>query len=177
MNGYLNKYRYKPFYKIVEQDYLQMPRHINMNLNYFRVFLHYQQNTELITVEDDVIFTTDWFQKLQLTREQIPHPSYLLSLYRPGPIESAAPFVEINHTDFSCSQGLFYYNIPIGELMTYVYKYGVDKYIDNIDLLMGRFLRQRDIPILATNPSLIQHIGSVTNGISGHFHQSESFRP
>lgn len=174
-NGYLDKYRENPLIKIIEQDYLYMPKHVNLNLNFFRAMLHQQHSTEFMILEDDVIFSANWFLQLQRTREEIPHKSYLLSLYRPGFIESTDPFIEIRHNDFSCSQALLFINLPVVEMMTYVYKYGVDKFTDAADLLIPRFLKDKGIPILAINPSIVQHMGMVGNNISAHFHQSGTF--
>lgn len=179
-NGFLDPYRDNSLIKIIEQDYLYMPKHVQMNFNYFRMLLHQKDCKEFLSIEDDIFFTKDWFAKLQRIREQIPHQSYLLSLYKMGNIDSnpeTNPFIEVAGNDYSCSQGLLFVNLPIVEIMTYVYKFGVDKFTKPIDLLLGQWCKDNGIPILITNPSLVQHIGLVGNNISGFFHQSGSFQP
>lgn len=175
-NQYLDKYRTNERYNFVEQDLIFAPPHINMNLNYCRAYLHRQNCTEFLTVEDDIFFTKNWGQKLRSIQEQISHPTYILSLYWSGIIEATQDYIEVPQEVFSCTQGILYVNMPITELMTYIFKYGVDKHTDAIDLLIGRFCRERDIPICVTNPSLVQHVGLVGNNISPRFHMSASFR-
>lgn len=173
-NGYLDKYRDE--HVIVEQDYLQMPKFVNMNLNYFRAFLYNQSNKEFLIVEDDVSFTSHWLLKLHIAKMEISNLSYLLSLYRPGIIPSDAPVVGIPYCDFSCSQGLYFHNLPIIELMTYLWKNGVERHNKPIDLILADFMSSKGLPIFATNPSLIQHEGRISNGITGFYHYSESFK-
>lgn len=154
-----------------------MPKHVQMNFNYFRMLLHQKDCKEFLSIEDDIFFTSGWFLKLQAIREKIPYTSYMLSLYRPEPIDSPDPFIEVPANHYSCSQGLLFINLPIVEIMTYVYKFGVDKFTKPIDLLLGQWFKDNNVPILITNPSLVQHIGLVGNNISGFFHQSRSFLP
>jgi hypothetical protein len=71
---------------------------------------------------------------------------------------------------------VFYKNFPLSELVSFVWNNGVAKFLDPIDLLLGRFCLIKQIPIFVIQPSLAQHLGVVGhNGSAQSYLQSETF--
>jgi hypothetical protein len=57
----------------------------------------------------------------------------------------------------------------------YLLERGVESWTWPYDLLLQGYAISEGIPILATMPSLVQHMGARTTGLSGHFHAAPSF--
>lgn len=51
----------------------------------------------------------------------------------------------------------------------------IRKFVEPIDITLGRFAAKHDVAVIATAPSLVQHVGEKTTGQSEWFHQAECF--
>ena len=60
-------------------------------------------------------------------------------------------------------------------LAEYLYGMGVAMYQRPYDRLVRDYIIDKRLTLLSTTPSLVQHIGVLTTGLGGNFHQSPSF--
>lgn len=180
-NRYLDKYRSNPLCNIIEQEHFRVPPRTNCNLNWFRAIFYHTNENPLLVIEDDIVFTSSWRDKLDKVIEEIPSKSYMLSLYKGSHLKrnGTEPFVEIPHREFFSSLGLLWVNVPLQDLALYLWKHGVDTYEKPVDLLITDWLEYKGIPIYTTYPSLVQHTGRISTIGSKwtEWCQSESFVP
>jgi hypothetical protein len=132
--------------------------------------------------EDDVVLAKGWQPRLFDTIDKIRTrfgPEYVLALYCPyklrpeEPIRQYAPYAV---EGFYGAQALYYPEALRVKLAEYVAYHGVDLHRLPFDLLIKEYFHNHAIPLLATVPSLAQHIGRITTGL-GDFHQAPIFQP
>lgn len=136
-----------------------------------------------LVMEDDIAFTANWTDKLQDIAESILKSfskRWVLTLYTPKSKEPIDAFyagkkwVLRKYAGFYGAQAILYPNRARDEYLAYLVDHTIHM---PHDLAMPEVMRKIGIPILATAPCLVQHMGNITNGVSGSFHCSESFLP
>jgi hypothetical protein len=141
---------------------------------------------EVLLLEDDIIFTNGWLSYLDAILPEIREKhrdNWMLALYQHYG-------VKIQH-----AKGLRWYPIVLppedphyhgglAEIHTreclrgmadHIYATGVRQFVMPSDYATGDYIYSKGGEVLATAPSLVQHIGRVSTGQSGGFHQSDLF--
>lgn len=132
-------------------------------------------------MEDDVSVTSNFTKKVQESVVDIKKnfgAKWVLTLYTPhslGPLEamrSGKKWLFRQSEGFYGAQGIVYPNRVRDEYIAYLADHTINL---PHDLAMPEVMKKLGIPILASAPCLVQHIGSVSQGVSGPYHRSESF--
>lgn len=136
-----------------------------------------------LVMEDDISFTANWTEKLQEIADGILKAfgkRWVLCLYTPQSKEpldafnSGKKWIMRKYEGFYGAQAILYTNRARDEYLAYLVDHTIHM---PHDLAMPEAMKKIGIPILATAPCLVQHMGSVTQGVSASFHSSESFLP
>jgi hypothetical protein len=136
----------------------------------------------LLLLEDDVILARQW--QIRLVQTVIALESRLGSLFILALFTShklnfswgpAAPlFVEYPGYKF-CGTPAMYYPEPVrSQFSWFLKRFGVDQFNGPYDLILQDFIQERNIPLLACNPNLAQHVG-LESTILGTFCRTEYF--
>jgi hypothetical protein len=132
-------------------------------------------------MEDDVAVTSNFSAKVRGVVVDVRKncgPQWVLTLYTP---QSTAPFDAMRdgkkwffrgYDGYYGAQGIVYPNRVRDEYIAYLADHTINL---PHDLAMPEVMKKLGIPILASAPCLVQHMGSVSQGVSGPFHRSESF--
>lgn len=132
-------------------------------------------------MEDDVSVTSDFSKKVQDTALDVIKNfglKWVLTLYTPhsqGPLEamrSRKKWLFRGSDGFFGAQGIVYPNRVRDEYIAYLADHTINL---PHDLAMPEVMKKIGIPILSSAPCLVQHMGSVSQGVSGPYHRSESF--
>jgi hypothetical protein len=154
--------------------------HHRASWNFWRALDHGSSQQRLLLCEDDVVFAQGWQAFLSRAIQEIEETDrdYLLTLYSPGPVSTLPGRLTtaINPNQFFGHQGILYGGKSTAKFCTYLFAHGVDHWERPQDLNLAQFALEMEIPMYATVPSLIQHIGRKTTG-QGSFHQAPSFVP
>lgn len=138
----------------------------------------------LLVLEDDVRPAQGWDSLLQLTiaevEARIGGAGYVLALYVPIrclPISSipAAHYTKYPVRRFFGTQAMYFPERVSRGFAQFLKSNGVDRFRRPYDLLLREFVLNTGLQLLATVPSLFQHVGRVSTGLGG-FHQSPYFR-
>ncbi|MDE1170827.1 MAG: hypothetical protein PW734_06430 [Verrucomicrobium sp.] len=159
--------------------------HYKTVFNYWRsLFLGLAAEDKLLLFEDDVSFTSNWLQKFTVLAKGahgIKPDDFVLSLYSPLQIEPGPPgFIEMEAVNFYGAQGIYYPPQVRRKIASYVEANGVRLYTKANDLLLRDYCVTRECPLAVLRPSLIQHEGMITTGLSPHptkGHRAPSFIP
>jgi hypothetical protein len=146
--------------------------------NYWRCLGAGANDLRRLIFEDDVIFAAGWEPRTARTIEAIEkdHRDYVISLYYPYPLEeSREGFIEYPCSKFYGTQGVLFGGRSSREFREYLYERGVKRWTLPYDLLLQHFTAEAGVPLFATVPSLVQHIGVVSTGQSDHFHTTTCF--
>lgn len=142
----------------------------------------------VLACEDDVVFARGW-QKylsgvLQDVWNKLGHNA-IVSLYRlhqEGITREYAKerFVRGErwytlHEHFWGCQAVVYPVAILNEIAEYLLANNVREYKQPIDILVGEYAWSHHIPVVATTPSLVEHIGTATTGQSHYFHRAGFF--
>lgn len=156
------------------------PVHHRASWNFWRALQGTHERSRLLLCEDDILFARGWQSYLRKVIERIEQSEtdYILTLYSPGPLppSSEGRYVAIDPDLFFGHQGILYAGRVAQEFREYLFRHGVDCWERPQDLNLAHFAREAGIPMYATSPSLIQHIGRETTG-QGWFHEAPSFMP
>jgi hypothetical protein len=136
----------------------------------------------LLLFEDDVILAKQWQTRLAQTVLAIESrfgSMFILALYAPHQLDlswaAAAPlFVPYPGNIFFGLQAMYYPEPVRNQFSWFLKKFGVDRFSAPDDLLLRDFVQERNIPLLACNPNLAQHIGLESTGL-GPFHRTQYF--
>ena len=136
----------------------------------------------LLLLEDDVILAKQWQTRLAqtvLALESRLGSMFILALYAPHKLdlswEASAPlFVPYPGNMFFGLQAIYYPEPVRSQFSWFLKKFGVDRFNAPDDLLLGDFVQERNLPLLACNPNLAQHIGLESTGL-GPFHRTQYF--
>ena len=157
------------------------------------------QRDGLVVFEDDVIPAGGWQRQLYDTIEQIEAQfgrQYVLALYRASVrtkhwrTNRIYPLFD-RYWLHSKEEGTYYALYPIREFFGTQAMYypeqvrmGIAEYLKYdivdpprlpYDLLLKEYLHKQGIPLFATIPCLVQHIGTISTGL-GTFHQAREFQ-
>jgi hypothetical protein len=141
---------------------------------------------EVIFLEDDIVFANGWLPRLDVILPEIREKhkdKWMLALYQhygvKGPHSKGLRWYPI-----SFLPNAPYYHGGLAELHTregtdgladHIYDRGVRQFVIPSDYATGEHIYSKGGEVLATAPSLVQHIGRVSTGQSGNFHQSDLF--
>lgn len=157
--------------------------HHRATWNYYRCLTQPIAGTRgTLILEDDVRFARGWSARLEATLAALEGKhgsSFVLAVYaawfsalkvrHPGQI-----YVEYPPRHFCGTQGIYY---PVGVrqgFARYLKVHGVVANEDHYDKILRRYLIESDIPLFATTPCLIQHMGK-TSAIETPWHESKDF--
>lgn len=185
-SAFLERYRAKGFtiHETSEQDWemihLWNP-HRKAMWNYWRCVSQAAVDKDgpcagRLVFEDDVKFTTGWRGRFLKTLEELyaAHgPHFILSLYSPHDavnqawLETEQLAVPYATAAFMGTQGVYFPEPVRRDFAEYLRIYGVDDNLMPYDCLLGNYCEQCQVPLFATVPSLVQHVGVQTTGLSG----------
>ncbi len=132
-----------------------------------------------LILEDDVRFACGWRLRLDMTLAALESrygSRFVLTIYDPhrcDPRESLL-YAEYPSEIFTGTQGVYYPSGVRQDFAKYLRINGVIANKDHYDYLLRDYLIKEDIPLFATTPSLIQHMGRNTTGL-GVWHQAPGF--
>ena len=186
--SYLDPYRKLQQYTIVgfaEEEW----RHIGdksvwhkASWNYWRCLsCNIIHNSGVAIFEDDIRVSRGWRQRLEETIKAIEsrfEQNYVLALYSPSRREGYKEGLLFENYEiqyFFGTQGMYFPEKTRVEYANYIHKFGVKSYRIPYDCLLKEYLASKDIRLVSTTPSLVQHIGVKTTGLGGNFHQAPSF--
>ena len=183
---YLDRYRGEPGLRIVrptaEEFSSWADRHVGhrASWNFWRALVDARDCARLLLCEDDILFARGWLDFLARVIRDIERTQsdYILSLYWPGAMAEAngSCVVALDPDTYYSHQAVLYAGRARAGFADYLLRHGVQSWERAQDLNLARFAREAEIPMYATCPSLVQHIGRVTTG-QGVFHQSATFAP
>ncbi len=186
VTSYLDCYRAQPGIVVVEMGPHAWAWIKNNNMrqratwNYYRCLTQCDGDEEgTLILEDDVRFACGWWARLDRTLgilESRFSSRFVLTLYNPygwKPKEHLL-YAEYPRARFTGTQGVYYPAKMRQGFAKYLKVKGVIGNKDHYDYLLRDYLIQEDIPLFATSPSLIQHMGRNTTGL-GIWHQAPGF--
>lgn len=133
-----------------------------------------------ILLQDDIVFAPQWLTRLEraadAVRADLGTESFVLAAYAcydfdPGPRYSVYP----KHL-FYANQALYFSSKAARRMTAYLYQHGVVERMGADDLIFRSYFLDNPIVLVATVPSLVQHVGFDTTGLSPEMHQSPTFR-
>ena len=132
-----------------------------------------------LILEDDIRFARGWRLRLDLTLAALENrfsSEFVLTLYDPWnwTRKENPLYIEYPREQFTGTQGVYYPSAVRQDFAKYLRIKGVIGNKDHYDYLLRDYLIQEDIPLFATSPSLIQHMGRNTTGL-GVWHQAAGF--
>ena len=185
---YLDFYRGLPPYMVLDctsEDWLQIMGESvwhRASWNYWRCLngdLRYDNG--ILIFEDDIKAAAGWREHLDKTItaiEEHHEQNYVLALYSPYKREAYKQgllYESYPTRLFYGTQGMYYPEKTRVEFTRFLHAFGVSTYRIPYDMLLREYLMNTGTCLLATSPSLIQHIGAVTTGLGGRFHRAPSF--
>jgi len=129
--------------------------------------------------EDDIKFARGWRLRLDMTiasLETCLGSRFVLTVYDPWNhvCGENCLYAEYPRKQFTGTQGVYYPARVRQDFAKYLRTNGVIANKDHYDYLLRDYLLQEDIPLFATSPSLIQHMGGNTTGL-GVWHEAPGF--
>jgi hypothetical protein len=138
----------------------------------------------VLVIEDDVRFAKGWMERLQKALDSVICEfgmTWVMCLYTPLTDEPTQAYqrgkawYRKNYEWFFGTQGTLYPRDIGQSFAAEIRRKCVDPYVAPYDITLAQFMKAEKIPIVATAPCLVQHIGDVSHGVCNHFHQSKSF--
>lgn len=138
----------------------------------------------VLVVEDDVRFAKGWMRRIERAVGEATSSlgdSWVMCLYTPLTDEPTIAYQQgrswyrKNYDWFFGTQGTLYPIEVARSFSAEIMRRCVNPYTTPYDLALAEHMRANKIPIVATAPCLVQHIGEVSQGVCNHFHQSKSF--
>lgn len=132
-----------------------------------------------LILEDDVRFACGWRARLDKTITALESrfgARFVLTIYDPWKrdLKANCLYAEYPREMFTGTQGVYYPATMRQGFAKYLKVKGVIGNKNHYDYLLRDYLTQEDIPLLATSPSLIQHMGRNTTGL-GVWHEAPRF--
>lgn len=132
-----------------------------------------------LILEDDVRFACGWRLRLDRTLAALENrfgSRFVLSIYDAQNCTSKESplYAEYTRESFFGTQGVYYPARVRQGFSKYLRTAGVIANKNHYDYLLRDYLIQEDIPLFATSPSLIQHMGRNTTGL-GVWHEAPGF--
>jgi hypothetical protein len=184
--SYLDRYRDDPALRIVLpspgqfQVWVDRPVGHRASWNLWRALQDARGHPRILLCEDDIIFARGWrpFLSRMIAEIERVEADYFLSLYSPWPLVEAPEGGRVRNAPdgYYGTQAVLYAGRTIAEFADYLERNGLDECSLPYDLNLARYADEAGIPIYATCPSIVQHIGRITTGL-GPFHQAVTFVP
>ena len=132
-----------------------------------------------LILEDDVRFACGWRSRLDKTLAVLESrfgSRFVLTIYDPYGWQPKGSYLhaEYPRERFTGTQGVYYPAKMRQGFAQYLKVKGVIGNKNHYDFLLRDHLIQEDIPLFATSPSLIQHMGRNTTGL-GVWHEAPGF--
>lgn len=133
-----------------------------------------------LILEDDVRFACGWRARLDriiAALESRLDSRFVLTIYDPWKCDPKGNclYAEYPRARFTGTQGVYYPAKMRQGFAKYLKVKGVIRNKNHYDYLLRDYLLQEDVPLFATTPSLIQHMGRNTTGL-GVWHEAPGFR-
>lgn len=147
--------------------------------NYYRCLTRCDEGTRgTLIVEDDVQFARGWRVRLDCTLmalEEQYGADFVLAVYAPWtfPLHGQL-YAEYPRARFFGTQAVYYTAKTRDGFAKYLKAHGLAANENGYDYLLRDYLLKADLLLLATTPSLVQHIGKKTTGL-GAWHFSPNF--
>ncbi|BDI30817.1 hypothetical protein CCAX7_28680 [Capsulimonas corticalis] len=135
-----------------------------------------------LLLEDDIRFAHGWQARLLDTLSVLEDrygDNFAVSLYCPQSFALAGCahgelFVSYPYDKFYGTQAMYYTAKMRHGFRTYLRKHGLARNDAPYDILLRYYLTQEGLPLFATSPSLVQHMGKQSTGLGG-WYESPSF--
>lgn len=182
---HLDHHRSRPEVKVIEMGPNTWAWIRNSNVfhraswNYYRCLTQCAEGTRgTLIFEDDVRFAHGWQPRLGCTLvalEERYGANFVLALYAPFDIASHGRlYAKYPRAKFFGTQGIYYTAKTRSGFAKYLKAHGLAANEDGYDHLLRDYLLKADVPLLATTPSLVQHVGIKTTGL-GVWHEAPGF--
>lgn len=186
---HLETYRSLPGISVVEMGsntwawIKNRPAFHRASWNYYRCLTYPMAGARgTLVLEDDIIFARGWCARLDATLKHLEEQyssNFVLSLYEAifamhKGEQCNRFFIEYPHEDFFGIQGIYYPAAIREDFAKYLKIHGLAGNKTYHDFLLREYLSQCGIPLFATAPCLIQHIGK-TSVIKSMWHESSNF--
>lgn len=157
------------------------PTSFNYAYNFWRACSNIDADY-LILLEDDLQFTSNWFNKaVNLHKKML---NCVFSLYSPHKIPSGVSEWDIdNPTNFYGCQATIWPKKHAEKFADFNWAINLNFYqleqkniAYQMDHLMAIYCKANRLPIYTCNPSLVQHVGFKTSGLAAFMHQSPTFK-
>jgi hypothetical protein len=182
---YLEQYANNPLIEIVGVDSAEWKEIKNSSVihralwNYWRCLVYGGKTGQrgLVVLEDDVIPAIGWETRLYDTIDQIEEQyggEYVLALFTyftklGTPVAKDIYYNRYPAYAFGGTPAMYYPESIRLAFAEYLKKEGVDSFRLAYDWLLREYMMATGIPCFATAPSLFQHIGKVTTGLSANY--------
>lgn len=193
VSGYVERYRSVPGISIIEMGPNTWSWIKNNSLahratwNYYRCLTQPTAGTRgTLILEDDIRFARGWRTRLSTTiadLEEHHGPDFVLALYSShgpawfsmlGRSTSKQLYADYPPEKFFGTQGMYYTTKSRQGFAKYLKTNGVIAHKTHYDFLLGKYLSHAGLPLFATVPSIIQHIGE-SSAIENPWHDSPEF--
>lgn len=181
-SSYLDQYRNSQTIVIDEfpDDLLQYQLHSagqKVGINHYNCISRMTKlGSDLVmAMEDDIHFSEGWLPYVKMVIKDIQRLyglmwtlTLFLSSHSPLDYYKSQKKWYIHHYDgFSGLLAMVYPNHVALEFSEYVLENNIEHDRGTVDCLLGKFLKEKKIPLIATAPCLVQHIGRITSGGGG----------
>lgn len=189
-SGYVDHYRQVSGVSIVDMGPSTWSWIENLALRHRATWNYYRCLTQpaggaggTLVIEDDVRFARGWLARLTATLAALEAAStqdFVLSLYCPADFPLASYFrgelyVECPLNQFYGTQAVYYTARARQGFGAFLKKHGVVANREPYDVLLWQYLSEVGLPLFATAPSLVQHMGKQSTGLGG-WHDAPSFQ-
>jgi hypothetical protein len=186
--SYLNRYRSNPQIEIIGgstaewAEFKNCRVHQRASWNYWRALTLGLQTPDadgLLVFEDDVLPAIKWKRRLCEVIGSIEKAHgirYVLALYTTLTVGHLpeSKYIRYPVNLFFGTQGMYYPESVLEEFAGYLEEKGVRLCCAPYDLILQEYLSNLQIPLFATIPCLVQHVGEISTGL-GDFHQARHF--
>lgn len=187
--SYVQRYEGNYQYRIVEMTeadwapFKESKVHHRATFNYWRCLdagRRHSPDLGLLVMEDDIVPAKGWLARLANTVRQAEDRyagRYIMALYTAYflvPYGSAL-YAIYPTRDFYGTQAIYFPSEVRDGFADFLQERGVEKNQAPYDMLLKDFAVESRTPILATTPSLFQHVGAESTGLGG-FHKARNFR-
>lgn len=189
MTTHLEEYYPQPWIVVVEMGPTTWSwikdsyTHYRATWNYYRCLTQPVAGARgTLVLEDDIRFAQGWCSRLDntvATLEAVHSSNFVLAVYGAWfsvvkAKQSGRLYVEYPHESFCGTQGIYYPADIRQEFAKYLKAHGLVANEDHYDRILRKYLIQSGIPLFATTPCLIQHMGK-KSVIETFWHESSDF--
>lgn len=186
---HIDSYRSHPGITIIEMGANTWSWIKNNRVSHRATWNHYRCLTQpvagtrgTLVLEDDVRFARGWYARFNAAVADLEEhygSNFVLALYSPWlfvleEYRRGRLYVEYPPEKFYGIQGIYYTAKIRQGFAKYLKVHGVVAHKNIHDLLLGDYMRLSSLPLFATAPSLIQHMGKKSS-IGGPWHEAPGF--